>query len=561
MKRFFSFYLIVAIYAALFLTGCKSDSSDDSPPATVSYQPCSTDNSCFAQKGPMDSASEVRFQELDANWEPTGKYYTTRTKNKFGSFMLGSAFTTRYVEGSVFGYYLNENTGILSTSQITLRAYLDLETSVSVVINIATTLTADRIKHLVLSGQTFTAAKLQAETELLSIFKIYIPLSGFDQMNIAVDDVGGGVLLAMSSIIQQDNTDAQVNALIGDIANDIKTDGTLDDQTLILELANNAKNVALTAIKNNVESYYASLGLNITLTKYIDYIDSDGDGIINLSDDNTPDTFSFSTSSGVEPGSNNTSNEITVSGLTDGGTARTLLDNGTLIVNDIELTDTSTDVKNGDRVRIKLSGAAFYAKNTASLTIGDITGVYTVNSEEPVMRVKMNYTINTGEPGFSNTGIGSQNNPNWFAFPIQPDTSFDAKYMGLGFYLDDQYGLTSIDIYSDNSGVPGTKLTGFTYSSSKTESWSWNTIIKNLSSTEILYHPHRVRLKLSPKFSFVAGTKYWIVAYYSNFASTEISLDGRDDGSYPFSTHKYSTDGTNWINLATAIEMKIMITD
>jgi hypothetical protein len=405
---------LLLILIILFLAGCGSSSSttdeagtttdtgagtttDPTADAAITY----TASNCGAQKGPMQPGSTVGIGPVDSNMEPAGDYFPTSTEGWFGKFDIGSTFTQPYVSTTVSGYYLVENTGQPSGSQITLKAYSDLSVSSKIIVNLLTTLSYNRIKYLVVDKeQTITSARTQAEEEVLAVFKIYIDLvDSFDQMDIAVDDEKGGILLAVSAIIQQGNSDAEVSSLIYDISLDIKEDGTLDHPALISELAENAKAVDLAAIKTNVESYYAANGNPITLSKYIDYIDSDGDGIINLTDDNIPDAFSFA------PVSDKDISTLYESAITISGITGTLLVTGSAYHNGVEKTNFSAT--NGDEIKLSLTSSPKYSTAVStSATIAGVEYTYTVTTKaddrQQIIVFDSGQAAQDGDFGFAN---------------------------------------------------------------------------------------------------------------------------------------------------------------
>ena len=66
------------------------------------------------------------------------------------------------------GYYFNEVSGSLSTSNLSLQALADLTDSSSVNVNLMTHMEKKRVEYLMdNSGKTFAAAKTQAQTEIL----------------------------------------------------------------------------------------------------------------------------------------------------------------------------------------------------------------------------------------------------------------------------------------------------------------------------------------------------------------------------------------------------------
>lgn len=240
----------------------------------------------FVQKGPFVSGSQITIQELDNTLTPTGDVYQTTINDDFGSFSLNSTINSHYIEVIANGYYFNEVSGTLSSGPLTLRALADPDDTAKININILTTLAKSRIEYLMNElGLPFVAARTHAEMEILAIFNINIPnLTSFSEMNIAEPGVSNAILLAISATLQADNTVAKLSELISKIALDIKDDGDIDNQSTVEQILNNGKLLNVVQIRNNIESRYSSLGLSVTIPPFEDYIDSDGDSIINLLD-------------------------------------------------------------------------------------------------------------------------------------------------------------------------------------------------------------------------------------------------------------------------------------
>ncbi len=291
----FVYALMLFVFATLVgvhFTGCTNRGSDngnesdangesEGDPVTGPYA-----INGYVQKGPFISGSSITIQELDDSLNPTGTSYQTMTTDDFGTFSLGSRIETRYIEIIATGFYFDEVGGELSGANLSLRARSDLETTEEVNFNILTTLEQDRIEHLIAyEGKSFPEARAQAEIELLSIFHISGDnLATFDQMDISQEGDSNAVLLAVSLIVQSDNTVAELSELISKINLVIKEDGALDNATYVDELKNNAMELDLVVVRDNLAERYEALGLTVTIPDFKEYIDSDGDGEINKTD-------------------------------------------------------------------------------------------------------------------------------------------------------------------------------------------------------------------------------------------------------------------------------------
>ncbi len=433
MKKLFYFFTII-----FFIMGCGSEDADDS--SSSGNKRNSTEVTTYILgspsivKGPFKSNSNGFVQETDSSYDPSGNVYNFSTSGNFGLFRLNSALTTQNVEICATGYYFIENTGLQSQSQITLCSYSDIVANPNPVTNLLTTLQHKRIKYLIdFEGKTIAQATRDSQTEVLTIFGID-PISGtFDEMDIGIDNELGGVLLAVSVIMQEDHTAGELQTLIGDIALDIESDGILDDPVIKATLLANSQAIDMDAIKSNVESYYAANGVNITIDEYVNYIDSDGDGLLNGVDDNTPDSFSFVNVTDSDLDTEYTSNEVTISGLSDSGTTEIT---GIVFVNNVELSNPV--VENNDIIKLKLTSDVHYSTTQSiSITIGGVVYIYSVTTKaddrQQIIIFDSGQPSQDGDFGFSNaeTWCDSQAVVNNLTGSISPLLATDSDLLDI----------------------------------------------------------------------------------------------------------------------------------
>lgn len=292
-RKIFSFVICISLLVVISCGGNDGPGTaetDNTTPAENSTPIEETDTygvEGYVQKGPFISGSSVKIQELDDDLNPAGVTYDVIIKDDFGSFSLGSQIESRYVELFATGYYFNEVTGELSASTITLRAITDLSSGEKININILTTLEQERIRHLVSDkGFSFPNAVKQAEAEVLKIFNISEQnAASFTQMDISQEGDSNAILLAVSSILQNNNSVAELSELISKISIDISTDGSLDNAAYLEEIKNNSIGLNVDLVIANLESRYETLGLSLTPPEYAGYVDRDGDGLIGKDDD------------------------------------------------------------------------------------------------------------------------------------------------------------------------------------------------------------------------------------------------------------------------------------
>ena len=251
---------LVVIVVVLF-TACKKDDVQVKKEIFGGY----------AQKGPFVSGSSIIISELDASLNQTGKTYSTIISDNLGSFeQKNIELVSNYVELKADGYYFNEVSGKTSTGQMTLYALVDVANVNSANVNVLTHLEKPRVEYLVKQGKSFSAAKQQAQTEVLALFGFSPSTTSSEGLNLTND----AVLLAISSILQGNLSTGDMVELMANISADIKTSGKLNNIALGSKLTNNAKAISLSEIRNNLAAKYAELGLNVSIPNFETYIQS-----------------------------------------------------------------------------------------------------------------------------------------------------------------------------------------------------------------------------------------------------------------------------------------------
>jgi len=386
ITAFFLFLLIFAVSCGGSKNDSKSDDSNTNDENVINDDDSVTDGKFkiagFVQKGPFVQGSEITIAEIDSELVPIGTSYTTSTEDDFGSFDIRREMSTNFVEVTSSGFYFNEVEGKLSAAAISFRVVADLTEGKPVNINILTTIERERIKVLINDGKTFEEARAQAETEILAVFNIKgFETSNFQEMDISKEGDSNAILLAISAVLQQGNTEAELSELISKIAQDIKLDGKLDASNQITKIIENGKALDLAAVRTNLEARYEDLGLALTIPKFEDFVDSDGDGLINRFDF----TADFTAVTNADLDKEYTSNEITVVLPPEMTEATATTDNGILVVNSEEKS-ASEKVAAGDKIAIKLKASKTHGvTEKASLKVEyepyDVQGEFSVTTK------------------------------------------------------------------------------------------------------------------------------------------------------------------------------------
>lgn len=282
---------IAAIATAFTLASCSSEG--DGPEGPRSQQILG-----HIEKGPFVQGSEVTLTDLNKDLSQSGKSYTTNTTSDLGSFDFGQTLdlSCGLVELKTSGYFYNECTGSLSNSQITLKAIANTYGAANLNVNLLTHLEYARVKYLVKSGKSFKQAKEQAESEILKSFAITDKIASPEKVSLTDCDKNANILLAISSIMLYDKSEAEFSEFIAKFSNDIEKDGTIDNSQLKETIKKGQENCHPSQIKKKMEEYYQSKGSNVAIGNFSQFIDFNGDGVIDDKDEETLDVVNPGTS-------------------------------------------------------------------------------------------------------------------------------------------------------------------------------------------------------------------------------------------------------------------------
>ncbi|MEM9675472.1 MAG: hypothetical protein AAF992_22965 [Bacteroidota bacterium] len=365
----------------MFTVSCREDEEDtqiiDTETTTIQ-----TDLSGYVQKGPFINGTTITVAELDSLLTPTGKNFTTQVIDNKGTFSLKNIeLSSHHVQLQADGFYFDEVKGGKSAAQLTLFALSQVEEVSTINANLLSHLERPRVIYLMQEkGVSFSAAKTQAQQEILTVFGIEkddMLLS--EQLDITVNGDDHAILLAISSILQANNSVAELSELVANIITDLREDGKLDSETNQARVKQQAISLNLPQVRQHLEQRYEELGEAATIPNFEQYIDSDGDGILNKDEDDTPNDFSFETQVDVAVNDTITSNSITISGIKESSTTDALAKGGHILVNRNMVTDTVAQLKNGDQIQLQLFSSSTYADTTtASLTVGTLVKHFAV---------------------------------------------------------------------------------------------------------------------------------------------------------------------------------------
>lgn len=378
--RIILFKFLPFFYSFLMLISCQEERIVTETPASETSR--KVDIKGFVQKGPFINGTSIVIVELNDSLEASSKTFLSQVVDNKGSFLASSVeFASPYVQIVANGFYFDEVKGEKSVAQLTLYAVADTASATQINVNVLSHLEKDRVLYLVSHGKSFIEAKQQAQQEVLSIFGIAKhDMKQTENLDIAQQGEDNAILLAISVILQGDHSVGELSETLAEIISDIRTDGKLDNQAIITQLTQNAMGLDLSNIRNNVQERYKELGVETTIPPFEKYIDSDGDGILNKDDDNTPDEFAFEAVTEAERNTLYRTDPITIAGLPSPTIAK--ITNGLLLKNGQLVEDNVIYLQDGDQIQLQVQSPLNWGEETYSiLQVGEYTTRFTVTNQ------------------------------------------------------------------------------------------------------------------------------------------------------------------------------------
>lgn len=273
-------HILFSFIAASIIVGCSD--KDDEPgggekPQSGKYQLLGK-----VEKGPFVRGSSISVQPLNESMTSIGSVFNGEIRDDAGSFDLGQIkLASQFVRIATDGYYFNEVSGELSTGQLHLIALADLNDRSTVNVNILTHLKSSRIQNLIKNGKSFAEADKQAQRELLTQFGLQsYENTPAEAMSITSGNDGSGVLIAISSLILNKRSDAEITQYLSVLTQDLADDGSFTNDNLkeiAIDRAYFRNN--LDFIVSNIKSRYSDLGQNVEVPDLRYYFDWNGDGV------------------------------------------------------------------------------------------------------------------------------------------------------------------------------------------------------------------------------------------------------------------------------------------
>lgn len=257
---------MLLIVASFLILACKEEE-----PQTGQY-----DIRGYVQKGPFIIGTPVDILELSRDLRQTGKMFTTEILGTSGSFEVNDVdLVSSYVQLSASGFYFDEVKGDVSAATLTLNAVSDITDVSHVNVNVLTHLEKRRVEYLLGESNSFSTAKSTAQAEILAAFGISLAeIDNSELLDLTSADDGGGILLAISVILQGERSVGELAEVLAVISDDMRPDGSLDNEDLLNSLRASAKGLEPAAIRANLSNRYQYLAMTAAVPDFEEYINA-----------------------------------------------------------------------------------------------------------------------------------------------------------------------------------------------------------------------------------------------------------------------------------------------
>ena len=258
--RLWTLFTTFFINFVLLFTACSSEDKNAGGTSEAENSIAISDKEVagVSQKGPFTKGSNVTLYELNFNTRAqTGKSFLGKISDSTGSFSINKIeLASQYALLQAEGYYLNEITGKVSASPITLSAISDLSERDKVNINLLTHLEYERAVWLANEKETtIKKAKVEADKEIFAAFGVEYNGDRFEDLDIFGNDDADAALLAISVIMHSGRSEGEFSLALANMAMDLEKDGKWNDAKAIAEAADNSFEADTVQIRKNMEAW------------------------------------------------------------------------------------------------------------------------------------------------------------------------------------------------------------------------------------------------------------------------------------------------------------------
>lgn len=265
----------------------------------------------YAELGAFRHESEVTFYPLDKTLERSkDRAFSDEVTSELGLYTIKDRMILQEVffEVEVTGNFFNGIKNDYSKSPVTMHAINHVGTPFTIErmtsqiyqlpptnINILTQLTTARVRTLIkekMKGATeesslkaFQEASKQAMEELMTVFAI----RNYDAempSNTSFWNAGkdSGLMAAISAIILEGVSEDFLNTFFTEWDKDFAQDGRIDNDVILESIHSGQQDLESTKVRENLQTFYAAHKKNFSFPPFWQFIDRNGDGVIDDND-------------------------------------------------------------------------------------------------------------------------------------------------------------------------------------------------------------------------------------------------------------------------------------
>ncbi len=230
------------------------DGSDSVTDAIITYN-----LSGNLQKGPCFADGEILIQPLDSSMDQIGTHYIGFTNDNFGAYDIPAEIAGLYAEVFFEGDCHNEITGGFGSQRLSgIVKVTDLINNINPLTKIRSIVARD------IFTDNIDTSLLSAEILILNYLGMPALSKRFTEMNLEEAGEHDAVLALVNSMILYDRSEAEQGDYIIEIANGVIE----NDQDLKTEIADTIAILPIVQIKNNLETRYTELGMDIDVPPF-----------------------------------------------------------------------------------------------------------------------------------------------------------------------------------------------------------------------------------------------------------------------------------------------------
>lgn len=310
MRKLYQLFALLAFVCTFAACSDSKDEPEPTPdPSPIPGALLSING--YAELGAFSHDSKITFYPLNQDLERTkDEEYSDVILSDLGVFSIRDRMILKEVffEVEVTGNFFNGIKAAHSDNQVTMHAInhvgtpFTIERMISQVqhqlpptnINILTQLTAARICTLLkqdpndkvstTSLEFFQKASKQAMKELMDAFSIDYEVETGTNISLLDFNEKSGMMAAITAVILEGVGEDFLNNFFTEWDKDFAENGRIDNDMIMETIRNGQQAVESIKMKQNLQTFYAAYKENVSFPDFWQFIDRNGDGVIDEQD-------------------------------------------------------------------------------------------------------------------------------------------------------------------------------------------------------------------------------------------------------------------------------------